>query len=380
MKPTGHVRAFAGEPILSLLVSKLRLSGWALYLLFSAIMLGGMLLVCSFYPTTPTENGPVVSFYRDISTFIDFALLNPLVIALIVTFLTRFASTISASQDHGVVDITTEDASQELTRFNSRFARHFSWILAAIVTAVAMYAHINSTLLINNYFAVSNGKLTVPGIYMMAMTSVYLYLLIYFLFRLALILKVSRKIFSGQLKVDLMHEDKCGGLGQVGAVGMILNLILFLLAVTALLFFYTDFMIFHAEHSFRSFVMIPAYLIATPIIFFYPLAPLHASMQRRKEELLQLTRIRFNDIFARYRNIIATYEEGDMAKDVAQEKRAMVEEMSDLRTIFKWVDDLPSWPFNIGMTLRFSLSMILPLLAYVVQFADAIKSWFQGGP
>ena len=196
---------------------------------------------------------------------------------------------------------------------------------------------------------------------MMTITAIFVFLLLFGVFRAVLWLRALRSIFAGRIRIDFMHADGFGGLREAGRICMTFNYVLFALAVTLGLFVYTDLFVFRNPDSARILIMAPAYFIVTPLAFFYSLYPIHRAMIRERDRQLKIVSERANRLFEQLQTqSIDTEEEG-------KRLHARVGVMKDLQEMHAWIGRSPRWPIDISMYIRFALSLLLPLVSYAVQ-------------
>ncbi len=342
------------------------------FALLASFMFGGQLLAMVATSAPLWDPGPGIGFLEDISTTLDFVVLYPLVLVLLVRFFRQIDVFLERSVADGVISLEGSGILKKLTNLSSPRSLVTVGVVAFLFAAAIMVLHIGNTLEFDGYFAVEAGRLHAAGVVMMSITAVYVFLLLFGFLRAVLWLRVLRAIFTGNIRIDFMHADGAGGLREAGLICMTLNYALFALAITRGLFAYTDAFLFQTVGSVRVLIMAPAYFVITPITFFYSLVPIHRAMARERRRHLTIVSERFNRLFQELQGqTIETEEERKQLSD-----RVVV--MRDLQELYSWIDRLPRWPINTPMYIRFSLSLALPLVGYLVQLVatDVIKPLF----
>jgi len=365
------------EPIMRLTL-RFGLSGWKLFCAaFVFFFVGTLVLSVSFAPCEGVTSR--ISFLRDVSTVLDFSILNPSILVLFVSYFRYFAKLIDQlEQDNRIDPLVLKDVqlSHVLTRPN--FPRLINWA-SFILACIVMVAHIVNTCHYTGYFAVNDeGGLSFPGYYMMFVTLVYVYLTVNLLARSVLSVVWLRKVFQQRVTVDFLHEDGCGGLANAGRVMLRLHFILFLYAITVALFVYADAYLFRNAFSIRNILALPGYLIFAPLLFVAPLQPIHTAMKRSREAHLRQLRISINELF----NVVDPRSTNMAHPDAI----AKAESLQKLIGLYRWVEEMPVWPVDLRTIGKFCFTMLIPLGAFIAQLiastdsiiyhVDVVMKWF----
>ncbi|WP_299531831.1 hypothetical protein [Ulvibacterium sp.] len=353
------------EPITKLLVKKFKLSRIACFLILIGIY--GLLsfLIAVFEGNfIPGKKGLSVSYVEDYSTFLDFLILNPLVVILIQKYLSKFSRVFHELNGKGIINVQTDGIRKEISTIKKYFGTPIPVLLSMLISILAMTFHTLNISRYDGYF-IFHGEnfMSITGIYVIVLTTLYVYFLIYSLQQVFFLIRLKRKVFSQNVKVELLHEDRCGGLKKVGDLCMTLNYALFLLAITLLLFLLADLNIFNDIFSFRVLFVMPIYLIGATFLFFYPLIPIHKKME--KERAIHLTVIGkgFDKIFDEYKN----------DTDLTQ-SRSHIENMKDLQEIFSWMEKIPKWPIDTKTYSKFMATILVPLIVFIFQILTNIEN------
>lgn len=309
----------------------------------------------------PTSNR--ISYLDDFSTFFDFLLLNPLVVVFIQKYMIKFSRTFRELHSKEIINLESPKVVQELTRYNKYFSNKFPIIISLCVAFVAMILHTLNISQYEGYFIFTPKTfLSLSGGYILILTFLYLYFLLFSLQQIFFLIRIKRAIFKAKLKIELLHEDRCGGLKNAGDLCMTLNYSLFFLAITLLLFVIADLRLFNDIFSFRVLLVMPLYLVGSVFIFFFPLWPIHLKMEQERSGHLQVIGDRFESIFKEYRS-----DPG------LKGNRDYVENMKDLQEIFSWMEKIPKWPIDTKTYTKFIATVLVPLIVFVIQILTSIN-------
>lgn len=355
---TPLIPTFEDEPISRFLLIRLRLSLPVVFVLMVIAYFGFTLLLSCMSPGGGVgPNG--ITFLRDWSTLMDFAVLNPLVVVLVLSFLKSYNETLQTLADAHLITLEGTRVESAIATVRRIYRTKIPLLFAVVVTALTMSMHISNTCRYQHYFAVSDGRLSLAGAYMMGVTAVYVYFLIFTLLKIAHLVYLTRVVFSCPAKVNFLHEDGCGGMKVMGNLCMKLNIVLFLIAITVCLFMVNDVAVFKNPYSIRVVVALPIYLVMSPLLFFFPLIPIHKAMAASRETYLRDIRSQINDMFRRLHE--------DMKHGARDKGKAEIENLHRLLEIYRWVEKMPSWPIDTGTYVKFAVTFAGPLCAFVLQ-------------
>ena len=111
-----------------------------------------------------------------------------------------------------------------------------------------------------------------------------------------------------------------------------------------------------------TFLGLLPYLLFAIIVFFLPLSSAHDVMAKeKKEELKRLSR-EFNKIYANYREYVE-----DSSSNNSENKRQTIEYMENITALYKHVEDMAVWPFDISIFTRFFITIGLPFVLIGIQ-------------
>lgn len=187
------------------------------------------------------------------------------------------------------------------------------------------------------------------------------YGLCFAVYNVAITIVTLRAIFrSKEIRLVPLHPDGCGGLGSIsrytinvaygiGVVGLMLTAAVLIELQTGSL-----------SDSYPVLVGVGAYMLAAPLIFFWPLGTAHEAMQNTKDQELLILAQSFDESYTRVKQ-----EEG-------RNFEKAVERLEQIRTLYKMADDFPVWPFDFRSLRRFFTVVGAPLLPAIISIAQEI--------
>lgn len=172
---------------------------------------------------------------------------------------------------------------------------------------------------------------------------------------------VGRLANDFKLTMQAQHPDNCGGLEPLGALCLWNALILVIPAIILALWLgvatlpaYTFFELW--SPLFRQYLMLLTVL--SIFFFFYPLGKIHQRMVEERgrlmEELDALT-ARADAILGRLRNEVDSLP--------VEESDEYLERLATFRKVFDENAQIPAWPFDWRIALKFSVAQVVPVLS-----------------
>jgi hypothetical protein len=183
---------------------------------------------------------------------------------------------------------------------------------------------------------------------------------------------------ESDVDINFFHRDRCGGLRDIGRLGLrnqyslsivginILLMIMVLTRTNPALGHMVDGRLFGPEALEMVIISVAFYLVGAPIAFLGPLIPFHGSMQREKRKCLaEISAARKRE----YDQIIKNCFSSESAeRDIQRMDR--IERLQSLAERF------PVWPFDMSTLRKFSLSYFAPVLtAIAIKLADELVQW-----
>jgi hypothetical protein len=180
----------------------------------------------------------------------------------------------------------------------------------------------------------------------------------------------NRKKWNFQIKINVLHPDRCAGLGRIGDVAMLFNIIIFIIGVYVSLTVF-DKMLLQKSDPLADFTVplyLGGYVLLAPMMFFLPLGSARLRMKEAKIDFLR-------PISERCEQLAKLSAVGSPEKS-AQAVRDFFE-MDKLRIQIE--KEIPVWPFNLKSFLKFSGAIVFPIMPPLVTFAgNFIGRFFPG--
>ncbi|MGB5455863.1 MAG: hypothetical protein WBO16_02545 [Gammaproteobacteria bacterium] len=166
-----------------------------------------------------------------------------------------------------------------------------------------------------------------------------------------------KKNWNFHIRVSPLHPDNCCGLGRIGDVAMLFNVIIFIIGIYVSLTV-LDKMFVQDSSPFAD-ITIPLYLtgfvLLAPLLFFLPLGSARRTMKRAKNDFLWPLSEKCEKL--------AKLSSVDNDKDSSAAVGAFFE-MDKLRTQIE--REIPVWPFNFRSFINFSGAIVVPLVPVLV--------------
>ena len=162
------------------------------------------------------------------------------------------------------------------------------------------------------------------------------------------------------LEIVPLAPDGKGGLAPIGDLSYALTLTIscgMLLLVSWLVLFGIDL---------QMVIGFPLYILALTALFFLPLQSVHLAMKRAKD--LEIRRIA--GLFRLdYSELPEVRDLQEVQKDEHrhQSLRDRIEYLADLDRLFRRVETMSVWPFNVTMLRQFFSLILVPMLLFMIQ-------------
>jgi len=193
------------------------------------------------------------------------------------------------------------------------------------------------------------------------------YTFLFAIYNIVITVVTLRKLFHTRgIRIQPLHPDKCGGVISISqytvkiaygiaSAGLVISgATVFALQTNAL------------RESYPIIIGIVAYLLLTPLLFFWPLGTAHTAMQEAKDaQLLQLAK-RFDALYSRLSSEIDKDE--DFEKDLKK--------LENIKKLYGIALEFPVWPFDISNLRRFFAVITAPLIpAFISIGIDILKDY-----
>ena len=212
------------------------------------------------------------------------------------------------------------------------------------------------------HFKLEHG-FTLTGYYaaiVQTLLSYWLFHLVYrgIVFSMGLYSLFNSKKFT--LDINPYHPDGCCGLRQISKVATTLNVSVFLLGIYASLKVIDklDFQNGSIFDDIGNPVVLIAYVILAPLLFFLPLIIAHDKMKKIKERVI----LPVSDKCREVSNKIADVEKVDQCKSIIEEFTTINEKRKKL------MREIPEWPFNFKSLEALFGTVVVPVVPAVLPF------------
>jgi len=119
------------------------------------------------------------------------------------------------------------------------------------------------------------------------------------------------------------------------------------------------------------------YMLALVALFFLPLMSVHQAMSRAKERELSRCGRLFHDEYASLPRPESRAKETE--RTAVRSTRESVAYLGELDSLYRRVEMMPVWPFDVSTVTRFFSVIVVPLILFGIQLAteDALTKLFQ---
>ena len=368
-------KVYETEPLMRA-VRRLRLTPITLGIAFFLFVSLPLCILAAVFDKPVARDDDYLSFFENISWSLSMLYLFPFLVGL--TF--KYYEEIPKLFRYLVEEVVTGTARQDsLQRYSLWLRRRFNNpavpLLCLAITLVLNFIYGDQILRQNqaNWGVASNGwilsvgemgrGLTPLGVFAGLIQIGLIYWVLNLLWRGAALSWGLFRLFHGgafHIKVEPLHPDGCCGLGRIGGVAMILNWALFALGIYISLKVVDKLIIqglpLHSDIG--NPIMLGAYVIIAPLLFFLPLASAHKRMQEAKAEFIlpitKASRQWLNDL-------------GRAKLDV--EGAAAAQAVTQLEEIRRQMRrEVPVWPFDFRSMQAFLATIVVPLLPVALPF------------
>ena len=167
----------------------------------------------------------------------------------------------------------------------------------------------------------------------------------------------NRKKWNFQVKINPLHPDRCCGLGRIGDVAMLFNIVIFIIGIYVSLTV-IDKILLQKAAPFDD-ITVPLYLgsyvLIAPLLFFLPLGSARRTMKQAKIDFLRPISEKCEQLAATGAN--------ESPEESSQAISAFFE-MDKLRAQLE--KEIPVWPFDFRSRLRFAGAIVFPVSPVII--------------
>jgi hypothetical protein len=178
----------------------------------------------------------------------------------------------------------------------------------------------------------------------------------------------NREKWNFQIKINVLHPDRCAGLGRIGDLAMLFNIIIFIIGiyVSLTVFDKIELQESKALADFTVPLYLGGYILLAPMMFFLPLGSARLRMKEAKIDFLR-------PISERSEQLVKLSAAD--SRDESSQAVADFFEMDKLRIQIE--KEIPVWPFNLKSFLKFSGAIVVPIMPPILTFlSDFVGRFF----
>ena len=183
---------------------------------------------------------------------------------------------------------------------------------------------------------------------------------------LVLLIAFARLAHARLWKLDLLHVDGCGGVGQYGRTALAFTTIPFLAATCGLLGYF-DHRAAGPIQSLGDTVMLVLATAFGALTFALPLRPIHREMLRAKAAACASLRTAIDSLA----NMLPPDAEVRHDSEYLIQLRSIKEDRELLVDVYRMYAKAPTWPLNLAIGARIAGTIAGPLAVFLV---DQIKT------
>lgn len=248
-----------------------------------------------------------------------------------------------------------ENVDRSRPLFRSRLAFHLIWIVSVLYALSQLAAYMDWV-----PWETAQGYLYLQPVMSFWRTPFWLlnfYTLAYAAFNVAVTVVTLRRLFrTEKIKLLPLHPDKCGGLVSISQYSLKIGYAIASagLVISAAALF--ELQQGSLREAYPIIVGVIAYIVLSPVFFFWPLGTAHSAMQEAKDaELLRLAQ-RYDRIYNRLKKEFDNLDDYD----------AEAEKLQHLKDLYAIAEDFPVWPFDISNLRRFFAVVTAPLVPALI--------------
>jgi hypothetical protein len=318
-------------------------------------------IVISFIEGDFINKNLTIDAYRDISYHVMFILLLPFYIFFLRYYLTGLENAIDSLRNSNILKIDVIEYNNAVKYSNNFFA---SWFVTLLPFFLATIFLIDSIFNYNLKALNTWNSTSLEGINLLCIINIFnTFLFFYFFFalliRMSLIYFIIKKFLYGNLNVQPLHPDNCGGLSPISKFALKISWAGIFGGIAVLLLMYGNYRNNIPHYQLTNVMNLVSYIIAMTIAFFLPLFGARESMLRKRYDEM-------NSI-----NIVIQNERENIFLDINKFGITKEIDISNLENLIKLQDvakSMPVWPFNSKSILKFLSSVLWPVLLVFLQY------------
>jgi len=257
--------------------------------------------------------------------------------------------------------------------YNRRYWTVLSVLLVAVI--MPLYATNNVLISVRRFPAPlswANANLFYFFIFWFPFNVILVYMVLMLVSKeLVTILSLRRLFQEQELVLYSLHPDKSGGMRPLSDYVMTFNYLIATLGLALSVLIWSSYTAGTLSINYGLWLMILVYFVVSPLCFFAPLGTAHAAMKHIKEK-------RLLDIANQLQETYALAHKS-LLMDNAEEFKAELKKIKQLRIMYELKEGSPEWPFDIGTVRKFGATMV-PLMSTLLSIgldlaARALGLW-----
>lgn len=327
----------------------------------SVLLLSVIPIVLSSFNGRLVNETLAIDMVHDYGYMVMYLLLLPFFIFFIPFYLRGLGKVLDQLRAGGTLIISDSrygeaiDYSNRL--FNSSAVTWLPYVLTFLLSSANLY---NFLVAADNswfYLSLMDGPLSAV---IVAIPTILFYLFFFLLaVRVGATFLVINRVLDGNLDVQPLHPDNCGGLSPLGEFAMKISWAGIGVGLPIMILVYVNYSNNIPNYQVYNALNIGTYLMAMVTLFFMPLLGARKSMMRSKNEELRMINNRFQ---VERRNILARMNSGT-------NEHLHTANLEELIKLYEVAKAMPVYPFNTKNVVRFLGGTLWPILLLLVQYA-----------
>jgi len=331
-------------------------------IVLGAVFLFSLLpIILSYFSGNFSNKDLMIDASHDFSYHAMFLILLPFFIFFIRFYLNGLEKAIDSLRQSNVLQIDATKYRSAVEYSNKLFASRFVIILPSVLSIILLLDSILNYNLkgLNTWNSTSLAGINLISTIDIIITFLFFYFFFALLIRMSLTYFVIHKFLNGNLNVQPLHPDNCGGLSPLGEFALRISWAGIIVGFPVLLLMYGNYRNNIPHYQLTNVMNMVNYILAMTIVFFLPLLGARKSMRQAKIKELNI----ISEIFQKERKYtLANLNQDKLEKEFEISK---IENLIKLHDIAK---SMPVWPFNSSNIVRFLSSVLWPILLILIQY------------
>lgn len=300
---------------------------------------------------------------HDIGYYNQFALLLPFIIVFAKYYLNGLEPALLDLKKRNIVKISDKQyavfCDQANRVFSDKYVTYTPFVVALVIYFFALKVYWFAGH--NHWNSPSNGFcLNLSAWFSTIPTLLLYYFLTGFVIRIASVYKIIKLYLSFNVTIQPLHPDKAGGLSPLGEFSLRISLAGVFTGIICMIGVFSNYYQYNKNFLYApNVVMILSYIIALSIVFFVPLFAARKGMKSAKEKTLLMISDKFN---------VAMSETMKKFNSHSNIENFNLDKIEDLEKLYTIASRMPVYPFNCINIVKFSSSVIWPLMTIIIKW------------